>query len=139
MSLFSNVRARPPAILWFERLGLAGIALDVLQNILLFPRRSAKNGAEFEIVAGILVPILLLALLLLASRRASKAARLVLLLLVLAAGAAAIAGGTSAWWSDPPLLLGAFALLLEAGAVALAFLPSARKWFGEVRREADPA
>ena len=129
MSLFGIVRQRPPAILWFERLGLAGIAADVFQNILLFPRRSAKNGAGFEVVAGLLVTLLLLALLLLASRRASKAARLILLLLVVAAGAAAIAGGTAGWWSDPPVLLGAFALLLEAAAIAFAFVPTARKWF----------
>ena len=120
---------RPRAIILFERLGLAGIAVDVLQNILLFPRRSAKNGATFEIIAGFTVPLLLLALLFLVSRRASKAARLALLLLVLAAVAAAIMGGTSEWWSDPPVALGAAALALETVSVAFAFAPSTQAWF----------
>ena len=129
MRLFRITRSRPPAILWFERLGLTGIATEIVQNILLFPRRSAKNGAGFEIAAAILVPLVLLALLLLASRRASRAARMALLLLVLGTIAAAVAGGTAAWWSDPPVLLGALVLLLDAAAITCAFLPSARSWF----------
>lgn len=120
---------RPAAILWFERLGLAGIALDVLQLGLLFPRRVEAEGLPPAIALSLIAPALFLLLLLLASRRASNIARWLLALLVLAALAAAVTAGVGAWDGDLALPIGALALLLEAAAVTTTFTPPARRWF----------
>jgi hypothetical protein len=118
------------AIAAFERLGLIGLGLDLVQHILLFPRRSAKNGALFEIAMGPLTLLFILVLILLVSRKRSRAAQWLLLMLV--AGAAAMSIATARTWiGDPPLILGAVSSLLAAVAVAFTFAPSARAWLSE--------
>jgi hypothetical protein len=120
---------RPTAILWFERLGLAGIALDILQPALLFPRRIEAEGLPLAIALSLIAPALFLLLLLLASRRASNIARWLLASLVLLALAAAASAGVGAWDGDLVLPIGALAMLLEAAAVAMTFTPAGGRWF----------
>lgn len=129
MTLLHATHRRPPAIIWFERLGIVGIALDFIQLVLLFPRRVAVDGVPLALAFTALIPLLSLTLLLLASRGRNSAARWMLAVLVGVAIITAFRAGTSAWWSDAPVLLGVLVLLLEAAAVAFSFAPATRGWF----------
>ena len=136
---------RPKSILWFERLLVFALVLDLAVNLASWPAISARLAAQGLAANPLLIvliaaasPLVGATLLYFAARRRSQVARWATGLLV-AAGAIAFAvvGASMERWTLP-FALTAFAELIKLAAVTRLFTAEAAAWFahrnaGDVR------
>ncbi|TRW17046.1 hypothetical protein [Glacieibacterium frigidum] len=130
---------RPAAAVWFERVALAGVTLDVLHLSLLFERRIAVDGVPLAVAFTVLIPLLTAALVLFVTRRGSRTARWLFAGLVALAVVAAFNIGTEAWSRDVAVAVGVAALALQLGSLNLLFAPSVTRWMRICREGSRPA
>lgn len=133
---------RPRPILWFERLLLLGLAIDLINNLAVWRAAVAAPASAgpaqspgLILIAGVLPPAIGLLLWYLVARRASNVARWVTSILVMLgtigfAVALARGGGEA---QRAPFLVAAFAELLKLAAVGFLFMPAAASWFAGER------
>ena len=137
---------RPKSILWFERLLVLALALDLAVNLASWQAISARLAAQGIAANPVLIaliaaasPLVGVTLLYFTARRRSQVARWATALLV-AAGAIAFAvvilGGSMGRWTLP-FALTAFAELIKVAAVTRLFTAEAAAWFASCKAGAE--